>query len=54
MLDLKGYYETHDKTKATDANCKKLLNNYTDDEIFKALERKYKSPLRRTTDLDAF
>ena len=54
LLDLKSYYDTHDKTKATDANCQKLLDNYTDSEIFKALERKYKSPLQRAIDLDAF
>ena len=50
----KAYYETHDQAKATDANCKKLLSSYTDDEIFKALERKYKSPLMRAIDLDDF
>ena len=54
LLDLKAYYETHDQAKATDANCKKLLSSYTDDEIFKALERKYKSPLMRAIDLDDF
>ena len=30
------------------------LSSYTDDEIFKALERKYKSPLMRAIDLDDF
>ena len=54
VLDLKAYYEKHDQAKATDANCKKLLSSYTDDEIFKALERKYKSPLMRAIDLDDF
>ena len=54
VLDLKAYYEKHDQAKATDANCKKLLSSYTDDEIFKALERKYKSPLMRATDLGDF
>ena len=54
VLDLKAYYEKHDQAKATDANCKKLLSSYTDDEIFKALERKYKSPLVRAIDLDDF
>ena len=54
VRDLKAYYETHDQAKATDANCKKLLSSYTDDEIFKALERKYKSPLMRAIDLDDF
>ena len=54
VADLKAYYETHDPAKATDANCKKLLSSYTDDEIFKALERKYKSPLQRAIHLDAF
>ena len=48
------YSLPYDKTKATDANYKKLLSNYTDDEIFKVLERKYKSPLRCAIDLDAF
>ena len=54
LRDLKSYYETHDQAKATDANCKKLLSSYTDDEIFKALERKCKSPLVRAIDLDDF
>ena len=54
VLDLKAYYETHDQAKATDANCKKLLSSYTDDQIFKALGRKYKSPLMRAIDLDDF
>ena len=54
VLGLEAYYETHGPAKATDANCKKLLSSYTDDEIFKALERKYKSPLMRAIDLDDF